>query len=249
MSTQATPVLTPPLRRRSRSLSQEVVDEITSRISKGVLKPGEKLPTEAAIMREMDVSRTVVREAISRLQAAGLVETRHGIGTFVLEPQSESGFVIDPATINTIYDVLALLELRISLETEAAGLAAIRRTDEQLQQMRVALDAFYQALESGGNTLEADFQFHLGIAHATGNRYFVDFMSYLGMALIPRARVNTPQLSKDRQADYLNRVHREHEDIYNGILRADPEAARAAMRTHPTNSRERLRRASEESQK
>lgn len=232
-------------RRRSRSLSQEVVDELSRRIGDGLLKPGDKLPTEAAIMRELDVSRTVVREAISRLQAAGLVETRHGIGTFVLEPSGEGAFRIDPATVTTIQDVLALLELRISLETEAAGLAAARRSDEQLQLMRQALDAFLAALEQGRETIEADFQFHLNIAGATGNRYFVDFMSYLGMTVIPRARLNTAQLSRDRQADYLQRVHREHEDILSAIALRDADAARAAMRTHLTNSRERLRRAHE----
>jgi DNA-binding FadR family transcriptional regulator len=221
------------------------VAELTRSIQEGILKPGDKLPTETAIMQVQSVSRTVVREAISHLQAAGLVETRHGIGTFVLEPPGEGMLRIDPGTVTTIEDVLALLELRISLETESAGLAAARRTDEQLAQMRQALDVFYRSLEEGSETVEADFQFHLQIASATGNRYFVEFMSYLGMTVIPRARINTAQLSRDRQTDYLQRVHREHEDIYDAIARRDTEAARAAMRTHLTNSRERLRRAHE----
>ena len=81
------------------------------------------------------------------------------------------------------------------------------------------------------------------IAQATGNRYFVEILSQLGNTIIPRARVNTPALEQDRPADYLDRVNREHEDIYHAILRRDPEAARAAMRTHLSNSRERLRQA------
>ncbi len=117
----------PRARRKPRSLAQELVAVLTQRILDGELKRGDKLPTESAIMEEQGVSRTVVREAISRLQAAGQVETRHGIGTFVLDTPSPSGFRIDPATIVTLRDVLAVLELRISLEVESAGLAASRR--------------------------------------------------------------------------------------------------------------------------
>ena len=111
----------PRLPRKRRSLAQELVTVLSEQIRDGLLKRGDKLPTEAAIMEAHGVSRTVVREAISRLQAAGQVETRHGIGTFVLDTPSPSGFRIDPATIVTLRDVLAILELRISLEVESAG--------------------------------------------------------------------------------------------------------------------------------
>lgn len=232
-----------PLHSKKRSLSQEVVAELGQLIQSGALKPGDKLPTETVIMQTYEVSRTVVREAISRLQAAGQVETRHGIGTFVLEPACDANFRIDPSTVTTIQDVLALLELRISLETEAAGLAAQRRSDEQLALMHQALDDYYGQLERGEETVGADFQFHLQIATATGNRYFVEFMTHLGMTVIPRTRLNTAQLNRDPQAGYLVRVQGEHEDIYNAIAQRDPEAARNAMRLHLSNSRERLQRA------
>src|SRR5437870_8116801 len=114
-------------RRRLRNLASELVEGIGARIRDRKLKPGDKLPTEAEIMREWGVSRTVVREALSKLQAGALVETRHGVGTFVLEPPAPSGFRIDPAEIETAVDILAVLELRIRLETESAGLAAARR--------------------------------------------------------------------------------------------------------------------------
>lgn len=78
-------------RKRSTNLAQGVVDDLTQRILLGQLKPGEKLPSESTIVLEHGVSRTVVREAISKLQASGLVETRHGIGTFVLEPRPQQG--------------------------------------------------------------------------------------------------------------------------------------------------------------
>lgn len=98
--------------RKRRSLAQELVTVLSEQIRDGQLKRGDKLPTESAIMAAHGVSRTVVREAISRLQAAGQVETCHGIGTFVLDAPSPSGFRIDPASVVTLRDVLAILELR-----------------------------------------------------------------------------------------------------------------------------------------
>ncbi|TFW27575.1 FadR/GntR family transcriptional regulator [Massilia horti] len=229
-------------RKKPRSLAQAVVDEVSHGIAEGRLKPGDKLPTESAIMGLHGVSRTVVREAISRLQAAGLVETRHGIGTFVLE-RPQPGLALGTDSIVTVRDVLAILELRISMETEAAWLAASRRTDEQVTQMQAALAEMKASMSSGSIAVEADRRFHLLIAQATGNRYFVEIMGQLGRAIIPRARVNTPGMAQDQPLDYLQRIHHEHEDIYNAIARRDQEAARAAMRTHLSNSRERLRQA------
>lgn len=231
--------------RRSRSLAHELVDGIGAQIQAQVLRPGDKLPTESEIMRAYGVSRTVVREALSRLQAGGLVETRHGIGTFVLELQPGTGFRIDPAEIATAVDVMAVLELRISLETESAGLAALRHTDAQLAALRAALDALESDTSGAGDTVSPDFRFHLVIANATGNRYFADIMSHLGATLIPRARINSSRVAMEDLPAYLRRVNREHEEIYEAIARRDPESARAAMRIHLTNSRERLRRAHE----
>jgi len=232
-----------PPKKKHRNLAQGVVEAFTSSIQAGTLKPGEKLPTESLIMEMHGVSRTVVREAISHLQAAGLVQTRHGIGTFVLEPQPANIFSSD--TIRTIGDVLAILELRISLETEAAWLAAARRSDEQVQQMDAALKRIVAAQDRAG-AVESDKAFHLLIAQATGNRYFVDILSDLGNTIIPRARLDSAQLAHDDPVAYQERVNREHDDIYRAILRKDAEAARAAMRTHLSNSRERLRRAQQE---
>ncbi|WP_037984220.1 FadR/GntR family transcriptional regulator [Thauera sp. 28] len=239
------------VRRPARGLAHELVAEMTQRIRAGEFKPGDKLPTESEIVRERGVSRTVVREAISRLQAAGVVETRHGIGSFVLAPVTgaQATLRIDPATLRTVRDIIAILELRIALETEAASLAALRRTDTNLDEMRTALDAFQAAVSDQRACVGADIRFHLAIALATGNTHFADFMQHLGEAIIPRARVNTAKLAGDDFAQYLYRVNREHEDIYNAIRRQDPEAARAAMRTHLSNSRERLVRVQEEAER
>lgn len=232
-------------RKRSRSLVLEVMNDMTSKIHDGLYRPGDKLPTEPDLMAEQGVSRTVVREAMSRLQAAGFVETRHGVGTFVLPPSIQNAPAVDLMTVVTIRDVLAMLELRISVETEAAGLAALRRTDQHLQLMRRAIDVFDEGVAKGESSVDADFQFHLQIALATGNKYFEDFYRRLGLTTIPRTRLDMSQLSAEPAKSYLTRTNREHEHILDAIARKDPQTASAGMRMHLTNSCERLRRASE----
>ena len=229
--------------KRGRNLTQQLVERLAARIGARKLKPGDKLPTEAELMTGYGVSRTVVREAISRLHAAGLVETRHGIGSFVRAPAARGPLHIDPEELATIKEVIAVLELRISLETEAAALAAERATRTQIVTLRRALDAFSRNIAQEGDAVDADFQFHLSIALSTGNRHFADLMSYLGTMIIPRSRINTARLARAERSAYLKGVQREHEAIYAAIERGNAEAARAAMRAHLAASRERLRRA------
>src|SRR5689334_13350413 len=219
-------------RKKPRSLAQELVEALTDRIRQGALAPGHKLPTETAFMAEFGVSRTVVREAISKLQAAGLVETRHGIGTFVVGPGDGSTFRIGREQLATLRDVVAMLELRIGVEVEAAGLAAHRRSAEDLASMRAALDAFSEALEAGRDAVSADFQFHLQIMRATHNRHFTNLMLSLGTMMIPRARLDPAAAADDARRNYLRLVNIEHESIFDAISNRDAEAARAAVRTH-----------------
>jgi GntR family transcriptional repressor for pyruvate dehydrogenase complex len=239
-----TPADTATERRKPRTLALELVESLGDRIRDGRIAAGAKLPSEAAIMAEFGVSRTVVREALSKLQAAGLVQTRHGIGTFVIGLGDASPFRIAPEQVATLRDVVAVLELRIGIETEAAALAARRRTAQNLANMRTAVDAFAVAVEQGHDAVGPDFRFHLEIARATQNAHFADLMASLGSTIIPRARLDDSQPVSDERRDYLRRVNSEHESIYDAIAAQDGEAARAAMRTHLANSRERRRRAS-----
>ena len=232
-------------RKRSPSLALTVTNHLLAKIREGVYKVGEKMPTEPEIMQEHGVSRTVVREAISRLQASGHVETRHGVGTFILPQSAQFSPGLDLSTVLTIRDVLAMLELRISLETEAAGLAALRRNDRHLELMQSAIEQFEDGVNRGGSSVDADFQFHLQIALATDNRYFEDFYRHLGTTTIPRTRLDTSVFSPEPGQNYLYRTNREHEYILDAIRRRDPQAASAGMRMHLSNSAERLRRASQ----
>jgi DNA-binding FadR family transcriptional regulator len=229
--------------RRRPGLAAEIVESLAGAIRQGQLLPGAKLPTEAEIMGRFSVSRTVVREALSKLQASGLVETRHGVGTFVLPAADAATFRISAEDFATVADVISVLELRISLETEAARLAAQRRTEENLHAMEAALQAFHDSIRAESDAVPSDFQFHLEVARATGNRHFADLMVYLGAMIIPRTRINTAHAAPEGRLAYLERVHSEHQSILDAIRHRDAEAARAAMRMHLSNSRERLRRA------
>ncbi|SDH79349.1 DNA-binding transcriptional regulator, FadR family [Pseudomonas flavescens] len=224
-------------KRRQHSLASDLVTELSQRILLGKIAPGHKLPSENEIVREHGVSRTVVREAISKLQASGLVETYQGRGTFVLERQERSGLRLKVETVSRVRDII---ELRMGLETQAVALAALRRSDEQLAAMRQALDDYQDLLAKDDSCVEADKRFHLLIAEATGNPYFMEIMQHLGSAIIPRTRIASSERAGSSMVSHGYLANLEHEALLSAIRRKDPDAARAAMWTHLSNSRERL---------
>jgi DNA-binding FadR family transcriptional regulator len=244
---------------RAKTHPQRIVEGVTARIRGGELQPGDRVPSEPELMREFGVSRSVVREAVSRLQASGLVETRQGVGTFVLAQPATPGLLNLGSRDLEVRRVLAMLELRISIESDAASLAAQRRTDAHLAAMREALDAFDAHRRAGESTVEDDFRFHAQIAAATGNEYFEEVLRSLGSATIRRSETRrdppaaeapgtTPPTPPLRFGDALpsleqgkETTQREHETIYAAIRRGDAASARAAMFMHLSNSRERLR--------
>jgi DNA-binding FadR family transcriptional regulator len=232
--------------RRRETLTSQLTKTLTERIAKGALKPGDKLPSEQELIEQFGVSRTVVREAISSLRASGLVATQQGVGAFV-QAAAAQPFRIDENSLDLIKEVINVLELRIGLEAEAAALAAQRRQPEHLEAMRNALDRMASAIKASEDAIAPDLDFHQTIAEATGNTHFTHLFSYLGALMIPRARVQTFRFFADDRSAYLNRVNGEHEDIYQAIARQDSDSARSAMRLHLSNSRERLRRAMEQS--
>lgn len=221
-----------------------LVARLSQYIRDGVLKRGEKLPPEVEIGSSEGFSRSVVREAILRLQAAGLVETRRSVGTFIVDMPPPQELRLGPETITTLEEVLQLIELRMSLEVEAAAMAARNRTEGQLADIQHALQAMKEPdLKKPGIAIQADFQFHLRIARASGNLYMFDIMKHLGTKMIPRTQLNSAYASNEDRLAYLERVHHEHDSICGAIAMRSPDSARAAMYLHLNNSRERLRRA------
>lgn len=224
---------------RRETLTAQLTRTLQERIAAGGYPVGSKLPSEQELIDEFGVSRTVVREAISSLRAGGVVATQQGVGAFVLNA-GNTPFTIQAAELEMVYEVIAVLELRIGVETECAALAAQRRRDEHIATLRAALDRMIAAIAGGEDTVEPDLDFHRGIAEATGNRHFLNLFEYLGTLLIPRARLRAAYRPAEMDG-YLNRINAQHEDIFQAIVRQDSDAARAAMRLHLTSSRERLR--------
>ncbi|HDS1733809.1 FadR/GntR family transcriptional regulator [Pseudomonas sp. BP8] len=213
---------------RRVSLAQQLVLDLSRRILAGELPAGSKLPTEQAFTEERGVSRTVVREAMSRLQAEGLVETRRGIGTFVVDTSRPGEFPDNAADKGSGGDAVAVFELRLSLEVEAAAIAAQRATPSQLQTIRAALDEANRAglLRKDGSRVE--FEFHLQIALCTANSFFIDAMTHIGNTLISGVQ---QALTEQQRAVVIE----EREQIYAALVRNDTEVARAAMRLHLSN--------------
>jgi GntR family transcriptional regulator, transcriptional repressor for pyruvate dehydrogenase complex len=226
----------------ARNRSAEVIDRLGAEIASGRMPRGARLPSEQALTAALGVSRTVVREAVAALRAEGLVETRQGVGAFVVRDVQRRPFRIDPEELRSLGEVLNVMELRTGIEIEAAGVAAERVTAAARKQIARALKAIDAALRRGEAAVDEDFAFHQAIAEATGNPYFTRFLEFLGRFLIPRQSI---RVGLRRPADlrtYLERIQGEHRGIYAAIEAGDPDAARAAMRSHLTNSRRRYER-------
>lgn len=242
---------------RGRNLTGRLVDTLGARIRDGALQPGDRMPPEPELIREFAVSRTVVREALQRLAAQGLIETQHGVGSFVRRPPPAATLLsVDDRDLK-LRDLLAMLELRICVEVEAAGLAALRRSDEHLTRMQAALDGFESHRRAGASTAQDDYRFHVEIANATGNPFFEQVLSTLSNATLAHHRAEASAgappaaADPDRHAPFppafptLGRRKElalmEHQAIHAAIRAGDAASARAAMTLHLSNSRDRLR--------
>jgi DNA-binding FadR family transcriptional regulator len=232
--------MTPPGIGRPPSLSAGVVDALGRRIRIGPLRAGDRLPTEAAIMQEFGVSRTVVREALSKLQAAGMVRPQRGVGSFVVGASRAKPFRVDASPDDSLAQAVALIELRIGLETEAAALAAQRRSADELASLKRALEALDAAMDQGMDTAFPDFLFHLEIARLSHSPHFAAVLEALGPTCVPTAFLIAAG-GPAQSATWMRQARDEHLCIFETIAQQDPDAARAAMRLHLTNGRERRR--------
>jgi DNA-binding FadR family transcriptional regulator len=228
-----------------RNRTTEVIDRLAREIRAGSLKPGDKLPTEQALMAALGVSRTVVREAVAALKAEGLVTTRQGSGAFVAAEAGRLTFHIDSRQLSAVEDAVSVMELRLAVEIEAAGLAAERAPASAVAAIRQAHAAFLEAVGRDELAASEDFEFHRAIAHATGNERFADFLSFLGQRVVPRLTLRgTLPPGRPRQ-HYLTRIAGEHARITEAIAAGQPTEARRSMRTHLSMGLLRYRRLAE----
>ena len=223
-------------------LTREIAERIADEIATARLPPGAKLPTEQEMVAAMGVSRTVVREAVAALRARGLVVTRQGAGAFVAADADRRPFQLAFDGLPSIAEVLEVMELRASVEVEAAGLAAERGSLTARRQIDAALTAIDAALDRGESAIDEDFAFHRSIATATGNPQFAHILEYLGRFIIPRQSIRVAAHRPEGQRAYLETFQREHAAIAAAIVKRDETVAREAMRLHLANSQARYRR-------
>lgn len=219
-----------------RNLADTVFERIQRSIKSGAYAVDERLPTEHALAAEFQVSRPVVRDALQRLKDQGLIYSRRGAGSFVREQgiREPLGF----GQMENLSDLQHCYDFRLTIEPEAAAMAAERRSGEALEKIKTALNLLRDATNRQAHRADADFMFHLSIAQASVNPYFVTAMQALEEHIAVGMRLHG--LSLRRTSDGLSHVLVEHTAIYEAISTSDAETARTLMRNHLVGSRDRL---------
>jgi GntR family transcriptional repressor for pyruvate dehydrogenase complex len=225
--------LTPARRWR---LADVLYGQLLMRIVNGDVAEGDRLPSEAEIGKMFGASRPVVRQALMQLQVDGLVYARKGAGTFVrMRPPARLNDFVEPADVASY---LRSFELRTAVESEAARLAALRRTRSHLKAIKDAARALEDAITRKETGHEQDFGFHMAIAEATDNELFVRVLEELADTMHGSMAMG---LSLTRTGSDLRRrqVLREHWQIADAIAAQDAEAASLYMRFHLLQTRTR----------
>src|SRR6202167_6001031 len=213
---------------KTSRLYEQIVQQVEDSILKGQLKPGDQLPAERDLAQRFGESRTAVREAVKTLREKGLVEAYSGRGTFVTNGNSHAirqslDLMI---RINQQEGSSNLAELRLVLEPEIAGLAALRIEEQLLSTMREAVAVMDRNLRDPEGYVEADLDFHLALAEAAGNPLILSLLdSIVGLLRERRSRIFDVEGGPER-----GQYH--HKRILAAVEQRDPEAARGAMREH-----------------
>ena len=222
---------------RAQTLGDRLYDDILQLILTSKIPQGGRLPTEAQFCEMFQVSRTVVRDALSRLKIDGVVGSRQGQGSVVLRRPNAGVFAFP--LVGSIADMQRFFEFRQLIEPEVAALAAMRRTHEDLVRIRTAFQTVGVALAQDEGGVEADLEFHLAIAAAAHNKYLVSSMETARgnfAQCIQFARVLSTKPDERRG----ERLQGEHRRILDAIEAADAVTARAAMTEHLTRTRDRV---------
>lgn len=192
------------------------------------LEPGDKLPSERMLSEKLQVSRGNIREAIQKLEFYGLLNSKPQSGTFVanIGVTALNGMIEDIIRLDEP-DFKSLVETRILLELKTARLAALRRTDNDLLQIKEALEAYKNKVINGEDAVQEDLLFHLAIAKASGNSTMNTFMLII-----------TPEIITNFQKHHVcdaglsQRGITDHQAIYDAILNQDSKLAKQKMKDH-----------------
>lgn len=219
------------IRPRTAKLYEQITPQIAGDIISGRLPPGSTIPSEPQLVATFGVSKTVARETVQVLEAAGLVRVQHGRRTVVLD---ESEWNILSPLIQQAYRaenlagplIAELYEVRLQLEPQAAYWAAKRATPEEKQQIRDTLDAMGQSLTAQQPFLDHDQEFHVAVVRAAANRVLRAVLRDLHEVLI------SSWVITDLTIDDLHTVFGQHQRIANAIINGDGPEAERAMRDH-----------------
>jgi len=222
---------------KKERLGDKLYGQILQQIVSGVLREGDRLPSENQMCQSFNVSRPVVRQALVRLQADGLVASRQGAGTFVQKRPPEG--LMRFAEPSDVSEMLRCLELRMAVESQAAALAALRRTSSELKDIENALSAIEAEMNTGNLPVSADFAFHYAVAAASGNVLFPQVLQTLN-DLIERGMTVALSLTREGTPERARRVFDEHYAIFQAIERRDVQSAELAMRYHLDRLRQRV---------
>ncbi len=222
------------------ALSDQVANAISAEIQASRLVEGDRLPTEAVLVKQFAVSRTVVREAVSRLKSLGLVETRQGSGAFV-KAAGFSPLRFDAHLAASRQAVIQMVEVRRALEAEVAALAAQRASPSDITCIRHAATALDLAVDAGGDGVDEDVALHRAIADAAQNQFLISTLDYLRQFLHGATRVT--RANEARRADFARQVQLEHKAIIAAIARGDAAKARKAATRHMDNAIKRIEQA------
>jgi GntR family transcriptional repressor for pyruvate dehydrogenase complex len=209
-------------------VQKDIISKIRDLINHKNLEPGDKLPSERMLSDKFGVTRSNVREAIQKLEFYGLLKSKPQSGTFIanIGVIAMNGMIEDILRLEDP-DFKSLVETRILLELKTVRLASIRRTEEDLEKMKEALDAYTQKVLEGEDAVQEDLLFHLAIAKASGNSTMNTFM----LTIIPEIITN---FEKYHVCDkgLAQRGIKEHEEIFDAIKRQKPQLAKAKMKEH-----------------
>jgi GntR family transcriptional repressor for pyruvate dehydrogenase complex len=223
--------------RRSEHLPTRIAAQIGREILEGRIAAGEKLPTEHLLARTFGVSRSVVREAIAQLRNEGLVETRQGVGAFATEFERRQSLRIEHGDPSNRLAFQNLYQLRMPLEIEAAGLAAVHHAVEDLRRIDEALEQMTGAEKWTEQGIVADLAFHRAVAAATQNEYFPLFVGFIAERI--SLAIQTAR-AKAVLEEIVEVTIAEHVEIRDAVVSRDPIKAREAMRAHLTQAAARL---------
>jgi GntR family transcriptional repressor for pyruvate dehydrogenase complex len=230
-----------PALRVGARLSEQLAEALVVSIRDGQLPSGERLPTESALVQRFGVSRTVVREALSRLKTMGLIESRQGSGAFVKNSFQSRVDQLVLAPDGSVNAVIQMVEMRRALEAESAALAASRRTPADIKNIKDKMAALDRAVALGGDGVEEDVALHTAIATAANNPFLLATLAYLSQFLRDATRVT--RANESTRCDFAQQVRDEHTQIVKFIEAGDATAARMAGAMHMVNAAQRIARA------